>query len=312
MASVTSPKASASVSAEHDRGDAEHLEGSRRLQQVDVPVAHRRESDDHEVEGVEQTDAQVTVEHQRACRYQEHEHRPDDREAAVQDAHRSLYKYPQRPRQACSHGEESLVLCGGERVEATGRLGTRFILLGRTAIHDADHPRGVDGEDRGFTLRGFGLRERQPEVGMPAVNLLHGDLPVPRPQLEADTSTERRLDEGGSGELRRRQHSHVSQHAADGAGERGVEEAHDDPGPGGQFLQLEGDVQVGKVRIAEQAAHGGLPHARFLECVLVLGVADDQRHPSGLCRSGERSLRPPTDSSHRDPELAQFLKHANP
>jgi hypothetical protein len=37
---------------------------------------------------------------------------------------------------------------------------------------------------------------------MLAVNLLHGDVPVPRPQLEAHAATERRLDEGGGGELR--------------------------------------------------------------------------------------------------------------
>ena len=188
--------------AEHDRDDPVHLDLRRSPQQVDVPVAHRRERDDHEVEGIEQADAQVTVEHQRAGRYQEPEHHPDDRETAVQDADRPLDQYPTRPRQARSHGEESLVLCGGERIETARRLGTWFTRLCRTAIHDADHPRGVDGKDRGFTLRGFGLRERQPEVGMLAVNLLHGDVPVPRPQLEAHAATERRLDEGGGGELR--------------------------------------------------------------------------------------------------------------
>ena len=34
---------------------------------------------------------------------------------------------------------------------------------------------------------------------MPAVDLLHGDLPVTRAQLEADAAAQRRLDEGGGG-----------------------------------------------------------------------------------------------------------------
>jgi hypothetical protein len=39
----------------------------------------------------------------------------------------------------------------------------------------------------------------------------------------------------------------------------------------GQLLQLGGDVQIDEVRVAEQAAHGGLPHARFPEPVGPLG-----------------------------------------
>lgn len=96
------------------------------------------------------------------------------------------------------------------------------------------------------------------------------------------------------------------------APERDVEEAHDDPGPGSQILQLQGAVQVDKVRIAKQDAHGGLLHAHFLERVLILGVADDQRHLSTLCRPGERSLGPHADRGHHDPKLEQLLEHAHP
>ena len=85
---------------------------------------------------------------------------------------------------------------------------------------------------------------------------------------------------------------------------RDVEETHDYPGPGSQFLKLEGDVQVGKVRVSEQAAHGGLPYARFPERVHILVVADDQRHLGVLRGPGERRLRPQADRGHRDPELA--------
>lgn len=52
------------------------------------------------------------------------------------------------------------------------------------------------------------------------VNLLYGDLPVAGAQFEADASAQGRLDEGGDGELRSRQHRHVSQHAANGTRER--------------------------------------------------------------------------------------------
>ncbi len=171
----------------------------------------------------------------------------------------------------------------------------------RSAIHDADHPPGGDGEDLGFALFGLGLGERQPEVGVPAVDLLHGHLPVTRAQLEADAAAQRRLDEGGRGELRRRQHRHVSQQSLDGAGEGGVEEPQDDPGPGSQFLQLEGHVQVGKVRVAEDAAHGSTSHARLQERVLLLGIANDQLYPRVPRRPGERRLRPGADRGHRYP-----------
>jgi hypothetical protein len=144
------------------------------------------------------------------------------------------------------------------------------------------------------------------------VNFLYGDLPVPRAKLEADATAQCRLYEGGGGELRRRQHHHVSQHTADGAGEGGVEETHDDPGPGSQFLQLECDVQVDKVCVAEQAAYGGLPHARFPERVYTLGVADDQWHLGSLGGPGKRRLRPRADRGHRNSKLTQLLKHAHP
>jgi hypothetical protein len=71
-------------------------------------------------------------------------------------------------------------------------------------------------------------------------------------------------------------------------------------------------VQVDKVRVAEQAAHGGLPYARFPERVHILGVADEQRHLGGLRGLGEWCLRPRADRGHSNPELAKLLKHAHP
>ena len=122
--------------------------------------------------------------------------------------------------------------------------------LRRPAIHDADHPRSVDREDPGLAFLRLGLGERQPQVWISAVDLLHGDLPVARPELEAYAAAQRSLDEGWGGEFRRRQHRHVSQETVDGAREGDVEEAQDDPCPRSQLLQLQGYVQVGKVGIA--------------------------------------------------------------
>ena len=184
--------------------------------------------------------------------------------------------------------------------------------LRRPAIHDADHPCGVDGEDLGFALLRLGLGERQPQVWISAVDLPHGDLPVARPELEAYAAAQRSLDEGRRGEFRRRQHRHVPQETVDRASEGDVEDAQDDPCPRSQLLQLQGDVQVGKVGIAEQAARSSLLYARILKRFLELGVADDQSYPRLTRRTGKRCFRPRTDRRHLDSKLAEFLEHAHP
>ncbi len=70
-------------------------------------------------------------------------------------------------------------------------------------------------------------------------------------------------------------------------------------------------MQVGKVRVAEQAAHGCTIHARLPERVLVLGVADDQRYPRSPCRTGKWRLQLGANRCRRHSKLAQFLKYAH-
>ena len=211
--------------------------------------------------------------------------------------------------------EQPLFRCSQSLAEPLDRAehdpARRRIGGGRRRVDRGRLTRGRDVDEDQVGLAGVGLGQQVDRAivvepcerdGPPAERWIRGrprgqDSPT---ELEspAALAVERRADEAGCGEHRRRQRHAVVEQLGDAGPKLGVEHPDDDPDPRVELLRGQRDIEVVEVLVARHDDRGSRLDAGFAEGPRLERVTDDQPRPDpvharrGRHRSPRRRRRP--------------------